>query len=178
MTTNMAVATFLTAAALTICAQAVVAQDARSVLRVGVFDSRAVALAYGNSDEFLQSVRQMRTELENAKANKDEKRVKELEQEGPCSQIRLHQQVFSTAPISSILTKVKDKIPGIAAQAGVRMVVSKWEVQFSDPAVENVDVTLPLVMLFNPNEKVLKWVEQMKNQAPIAFEELPLDPMM
>lgn len=33
-------------------------------------------------------------------------------------------------------------------------------------------------MLFNPNEKVLQWVEQMKNQAPIAFEELPLDPMM
>jgi hypothetical protein len=68
--------------------------------------------------------------------------------------------------------------PGIAAQAGVRMVVSKWEVQFSDTAVETVDVTLPLVMLFNPNEKVLQWVEQMKNQAPIAFEELPLDPMM
>ncbi len=178
MTKNLVVFTFLITAALTLCAQAVVAQDARPALRVGVFDSRAVALAYGNSDEFLQSMRQMRTDLENAKANKDEKRVKELEQEGPWSQVRLHQQVFSTAPISGILAKVKDKLPGIAARAGVRLVVSKWEVQFSDPAVETVDVTLPLVKLFNPNEKVLTWVEQMKNQAPIAFEELPLDPMM
>jgi hypothetical protein len=120
----------------------------------------------------------MRADLERAKTNHEAQRVKELEQEGPWSQVRLHQQVFSTGPVSGILAKIKDRLPGIAADAGVAMIVSKWEVQFGSAAIETVDVTLPMVKLFNPSEKVLKMVEQMKSLEPIAFEKLPLDPMM
>ena len=178
MTNHIAVFAMLSIAAVGICAQPVAAQEKRPALRIGVFDSRAVALAYGHCDEFKRSVRNMRTELEKAKADKNEKRVKELEQEGPWTQVRLHQQVFSTGPVSGILASVKDKLPQIAAQAGVTIIVSKWEVQFRDATVETVDVTLPIVKLFNPDERVLQWIEQMKSQPPIAFEELSLDPML
>jgi hypothetical protein len=73
---------------------------------------------------------------------------------------------------------VKDKLPAIAAQAGVSLIVSKWEVQFQDPAVETVDVTLPIVKMFNTSDRVLTWIAQMKTQDPIPFEKLPLDPKM
>jgi hypothetical protein len=166
------------AAALGIGARSAAAEDRKPVVRVGIFDSRAVALAYGRSEEFERSIKAMRDDFEKAKAVKDEKRVKELENEGGWSQVRLHQQAFSTATVSSILAKVKDKLPAIAHDARVVMIVSKWEVQFKDPAIETVDLTLPMVKLFHPSEQVLKWIEQMKDQEPVPFEKLPLDPMM
>ncbi len=153
------------------------AQDAKP-LRIGVFDSRAVALAYGNSDEFQRIIQGLRADYETAKAANNDSRAKELETEGQWSQVRLHQQTFSTGPVAGILARVKDKLPAIAAQAGVSLIVSKWEVQFSNPAVETVDVTLPMVKLFNPSDRVLAWVAQMKTQDPIPFEKLPLDPKM
>jgi hypothetical protein len=153
------------------------AQDAKP-LRIGVFDSRAIALAYGNSAEFQRTVQGLRADHDKAKAANNESRAQELDTEGQWSQVRLHQQVFSTGPVSGILAKVADKLPAIAAQAGVALIVSKWEVQFKNPAVETVDVTLPIVKLFAPSDKVLKWIDEMKAQPPIPFEELPLDPKM
>ena len=153
------------------------AQDAKP-LRIGVFDSRAVALAYGNSDEFQRIIQGTHADYDTAKAANNDSRAKELEMEGQWSQVRLHQQTFSTGPVAGILARVKDKLPAIAAQAGVSLIVSKWEVQFQDPAVETVDVTLPIVKLFNPSDRVLTWIAQMKTQDPIPFEKLPLDPKM
>jgi hypothetical protein len=147
-------------------------------LRIGVFDSRAVALAYRNSDEFKNSIARMYADLQAAKAAKDENRVKELEQELPWEQVRAHQQVFSTGPVGEIVAKVKDQLPAIAAQAGVSLIVSKWEVQFHNPKVELVDVTAPLAMLFHPSAQVLQWMNEMKAKDPIPFSELPLDPKM
>jgi hypothetical protein len=147
-------------------------------LRIGVFDSRAVAVAYGNSDEFKKSIASVFADLQTARAGKDEKRVKELERELPWAQVRAHQQAFSNGPVGEILAKVKDQLPAIAAQAGVSLIVSKWEVQFRDPKVELVDVTVPLAMLFHPSAKVLQWVDEMKARDPIPFSELPLDPNM
>jgi hypothetical protein len=153
------------------------AQNAKP-LRIGVFDSRAIALAYGNSDEFQRIVKCMHADYDAAKAANNDSRAKELETEGQWSQVRLHQQTFSTGPVAGILAKVKDKLPAIAAQAGVSLIVSKWEVQLQDPAVETVDVTLPIVKLFHPSDRVLTWIAQMKTQDPIPFEKLPLDPKM
>jgi hypothetical protein len=65
--------------------------------RIGVFDSRAVALAYYRSDEGMQASRDRYDAYAKAKASNDEARIKELEQEGPWMQVRMHQQVFSTA---------------------------------------------------------------------------------
>ena len=155
------------------------AQNNKPAYRVGVFDSRVVALAYYRSSEFTGMIKGMRDDLARAQAAKDEKRAKELGQEGEWSQIRAHQQVFSTGPVASILGKVKDKLPAIARDAGVALIVSKWEVQFLDPAATTVDVTLPLVKLFNPNDQeAVKWVEEMKRQDPVPFEQLSLDPRM
>ncbi|MGO9260342.1 MAG: hypothetical protein ACLQU1_29150 [Bryobacteraceae bacterium] len=159
-------------------ALAMQAQTPRPSCRIGVFDSRAVAIAWARSDEGMQMFNQIRAEYEKAKAANDEKRMKELEQEGEWQQVRLHQQGFSTGPVDEILAKVKDKLPEIARQERLTALVSKWELPYSEQGVELVDVTLPLVNLFHPSEQVLKWVEEMKNQRPVPFGKLPLDPKM
>ncbi len=146
--------------------------------RIGVFDSRAIAIAYWRSDQGMRELRGLRDEYEKAKAANDEKRVKELEQEGPWQQVRMHQQAFSTATVATILEKVSDKLPGVAKQAGVSAIVSKWEVPFKDASVETVDVTAAIVRLFNQDEQMLKMIDQIQAQRPIPFEKLPLDPNM
>lgn len=159
-------------------ALAMEAQTVRPSCRIGVFDSRAIAIAWARSDEGMQVFKQIRAEYDKAKAGNDEKRMKEMEQEGQWQQVRLHQQGFSTGPVDEILAKVKDKLPEIARQAGVTAIVSKWALPYSEQGVELVDVTLPLVKLFNPSEQVLKGVEELKNQPPVPFGKLPLDPNM
>ena len=85
--------------------------------------------------------------------------------------MRMHQQAFSDGPVSSILATVKDKLPAIAAQAGVTLIVSKWAMPFHGAGVDAVDVTLPIVTLFHPTAQT-----QMKSQDSIPFEQLGLDP--
>ena len=104
----------------------------KSVMRIGTYDSRGVALAYGRSEEHMQTVGAMHQEHEKAKADKNEARIKELEQEGPWEHIRLMQQVFSTAGVTNIMAKVKDSLPAIAREAGVSLICSKWEMPYKD----------------------------------------------
>lgn len=171
-----AVCATLTTIALLMAATPAPAQEKK--LRVGVFDSRAVALAFGRSADFQKTMGAMRAEYQKAKEAGDNKRVQELEKEGPWTQVRLHQQVFSTATVSGILARVKDKLPAIAAQASVSLIVSKWELQFHGPGVEIVDVTMPLVKLFNPDEATAKMAEELGKQQPVPFDQLSLDPML
>ena len=175
MKNHLATVALLGAAALGLHPSPAAAQDAKT-LRVGVFDSRAVALAYARSAEFMRGMQNLGAEFEKAKAEKNDQRVKELEQEGQWTQVRLHQQAFSDGPVSSILAAVKDRLPAIAAQAGVSIIVSKWAMPFQAAAVETVDVTLPIVKLFNPTPETLTIIDQMKSKAPIPFEKLGLDP--
>jgi len=171
--------TFLAVAALSLTTL-LAAEGARpgSAMRIGVYDSRSVALAYGRSEEHMRAVGAMHQEYEKAKADKNEARIKELEQEGPWEHIRLMQQVFSTAGVTNIMAKVKEALPAIAREAGVSLICSKWEMPYKDAAVETVDLTVPIAKLFKPDEQTLKIIDQMKGQEPVPFDKLPLDPKM
>ena len=79
---------------------------------------------------------------------------------GQAGQTKLHMQGFSTASVSEYLEHIKDKIPAIAKQAGVDVIVSKWDLAYQSPDAEFVDVTDLMVKPFNPSEKVLKMVEE------------------
>jgi hypothetical protein len=147
-------------------------------LKIGVYDSRVVALAYYRSASQMARFKGLHEEYSKAKADKNEKRMQELEKEGPWSQIRMHQQVFSTAGILNITSQFPDAIKTIAQTAGVAVIVSKWEMPYLDPALPAVDVTLAMAKLFNPDEQTMKIMEGMKNQAPVPFDQLSLDPNM
>ena len=153
----------------------VAGQTAKERPRIGTYDSRAIAVAYANSGEYRQEIVKLRKDFEQAKAAQDEKRTKELEARGLAAQARFHQQGFSTGSVINIMDKIRPDLAAVAKDAGVVMIVSKWELVYADPSIEYVDVTMPLVMKFKPNEQTLKWVESMKAKAPIPLNELPAD---
>jgi hypothetical protein len=147
-------------------------QTAKGAVRIGTYDSRAVALAYYRSGN-LSQVTGLRTEYADAKAANDDKKAKELEAAGIAWQELMHEQVFSTGSISNIIGTIKDKLPAIAKEAGVALLASKWDVTYRDASVEYVDVTMSLVKLFSPGEQVMKMIEEMKTQDPVPIDSLP-----
>ena len=167
----------LVVATLTVCVGPAVAEKAaKPRTKIGVYDSRGVAIAYARSPEFGESVVRLRAGYEQAKAKGDSAQVKKLGQEGPWMQVRLHQRGFSTAGVGDLLAKVADALPGVAREAGVVLIVSKWEMPYRDASVEVVDVTLPIAGLFKPDEQTLKILGELKDQKPVPFDEVSLDP--
>jgi hypothetical protein len=144
-------------------------------LRIGVYDSRSIAIAYANSAGFQDSLKAVTAEYKKAKEEKNEKRVKEIDAQMRLRQRRMHEQGFSTGSVAGMMAKVKDSLPEVASKAGVQVIVSKWELNHRSLEVEVVDVTDQLVALFHPSEKVLGWVKDMKNHQPLPIEEITDD---
>jgi tetratricopeptide (TPR) repeat protein len=139
--------------------------------RIGTFDSRAVATAFYRSPEFQESARELWAELEAARSTGDDWRVKELEAYGPAMQHRMHQQGFSTGSVTEIIDGIRDALPEIAREAGVSVIVSKWEVAYEGPTAEFVDVTPQIVALFGPSQQTLTIVEGYKTVAPVPMDQ-------
>ncbi len=141
-------------------------------MRVGTFDSRALALAYYRSKEFNTQMAAMHAEHEKAKAAGDDKRVKELEAEGPAQQDLAHKQGFGSWPVDNILEKIKGTIPEIAAQANVQVIVSKWDIVYQQADVKFIDVTDLMVKPFDPDEATLKLIQDIQKQKPVPLDQL------
>jgi hypothetical protein len=148
-----------------------------TALRIGTFDSRAVALAYYRSSEGLERMRpEWDRELRDAEAAGDSARVEELKLFMPSFQHLLHQQVFSTGSICNVLREIEDDLPGIAQAADVDLIVSRWELPYSAPDVELIDVTSNLVALFDLDEETAGFVAQIEEVEPMPLEQLLYQP--
>jgi hypothetical protein len=144
-------------------------------LRIGTYDSRAIAVAYVRSTYAQDEYRALAAEREQARAAGDESRMKAIEARGRARQERLHLQGFSTASVMEFMQKISAELPGLARQAGVLMIVSKWEVAYRDPAVEYVDLTIPIVKSFGVSAEVLKMVEEVMKHDPVPAARLELE---
>jgi Skp family chaperone for outer membrane proteins len=151
------------------------AQSKENTLRIGVYDSRAIAVAWGNSAEFRKSLDAVRADYTKAKAAKDDKRAKELGDQMKAQQRRAHEQAFSTGSIGNIMAKIKDSLPAVAKKAGVDLIVSKWEVNYQSPGIKVVDVTDDLVALFHASAKGLKWAKDIQTRPPLPIEQITDD---
>jgi hypothetical protein len=143
-------------------------------VKIGVYDSRAVALAYANSDLFQKYLGNIMTKYNLAKDQKNDTLSKKYEMDGQFQQQLLHEQTFGNGSVSNIIDKIKDKLPGVAKSTGVNIIISKWEIAYQDTSLEYVGVTPQLVKLFNPSDKTLKWIESLLKQNPIPIDELSL----
>ena len=169
---------FIVSSAVALClltGATVPAQAQTNKLRLGVYDSRAVAVAYANSTEFRDSLKAVQADYQKAKAAKDETRIKTIEGRMKLQQRRLHEQGFSTGSVANIMATIKDSLPAMAKKAGVDLIVSKWEVSYQSPGVKVVDVTGDLVALFHVSEKGLGWVKGIPNHAPLPIEQITDD---
>lgn len=140
-------------------------------VRIGTYDSRAIAIAYAPSK--FNPVKNNMKKYEQAKTDNDKEKMKMLEDWGKKHQRQLHRQGFSVVPVNDLLAHVKDQIPGVAEKAGVVAIVRYCD--FTSDQVEIVDVTDQLIQLFDPSEKTLKWVREIKDQKPVDLDDLSDD---
>jgi len=126
--------------------------------KIGVYDSRAVAIAWVGTEEFKQSLNALKKESEQAKAAGDRERAAALEKEGAAMQERLHAQGFSTAPVDDILDHFRDQIAQIRVATGAAVLVSKWDeaALAKHAGAEQLDVTEKLVDALHPNDQQRK----------------------
>lgn len=154
------------------------AQDVpEEATRVGTFDSRAVALAYYRSP---QGIERMGLEWDqkwkDAEAAGDSARMEELKLFKPSMQHLMHQQVFSTGSICNVMREIEAELPAVAAEMGVSVIVSQWELPYRAPEVLLIDVTPEIVALFDADEAVAIQVAEMKDVEPVPLEELLYHP--
>ena len=142
-------------------------------LRVGTFDSRAVAMAYYRSSDHMEYIQGLKAEYAQAKEDGDEKRMEELEALGEGSQHVAHKQGFGSWPVHDILVRIRDEIPGIAEKAGVDIIISKWELVHMREGCEFVDVTVLMAEPFDPSPETWKLIkEELPKVDPVPLEEL------
>ena len=144
-----------------------------NVVRVGTYDSRAIAIAFYRSPSFTNWLADLKAKHEKAKAEGNQKRVAEFEVEGKASQQLAHKQGFSTAPVDDILAHIKDQLPEIAKKAGVGPIVSKWDkaALAKYKSSDLVDVTMALVDAFKPDDRTRGIVMDSQKAPPIPLEE-------
>ena len=139
---------------------------------VGIFDSRAVAMAHFGKFIKDGGLEKLYNEHNKAKAAGDTKQAEELEAKGLALQKQLHMRVFGNTPIDDILDKIKNDIPHIAQTTGVDIIVGKWDIVYQRPSAEVVDITNQLVNLFEPSEETLDKIKGLLEHPPVSTEVL------
>jgi len=147
--------------------------DAPAV-RIGIYDSRAIAVAAAGSEYYTQHIKPLEDAFRKAKAEGNKDRIAELEPKVWARRKQTHRQGFGIAPVDDILEYIKDDLPKIAKEAGVGPIVSKWDKTTLSKytSAEQVDVTMRLVRAFKPREKSLKWAIEIQKKAPVPPKEL------
>ena len=147
--------------------------------KVGVYDSRAIILAYFGTPHFIAWMDELMARYQKAKTDGNEEAMKAANAEGEARQRKLHTQAFSTAPVDDALEAIKDQLPGIAKQAGVGPIISKWDKASlaKHAGAEQVDITMALVEAFHPIERQRKIIPEVLKTEPLPLEEVEKMPV-
>lgn len=145
-----------------------------SAQKIGVYDSRAVAVAYCNSDLHKQEIKKMEDALAEAKKKNDAALIQQCEAAFREGQARMHRQGFSVAPVDDILAQIQEPVRSIQKETNVTAVISKWdEKKLAEfPNSEKVDVTESLIQALHPTEKQRKVARDIQTQKPIPLEQI------
>ena len=90
-------------------------------IRIGTYDSRIITMAYSRSAFFTDLFNKVGQEYKTAKESNDTVKMKKIEIQMKTTQHLLHQRVFGTGSISSIIDIVKDSISLIAKRENLNL---------------------------------------------------------
>ncbi len=142
-------------------------------VKIGTYDNRAIAIAWAASRH--NPVAGKMKEYEAAKKANDKAKVAELEAWGPTHQRLLHFQGFGNVPVGDLLSPVKREIEDLLRDKGLAAITQHCDAFGSE--VEIIDVTVDLVRLFEPSERTLEMVDQIRDRQPLSLLELAdMDP--
>ena len=141
------------------------AQDTPQKLRVGVYDNRAIAMAYFHSahNAFIAK----RDEFQSAQKAGDSTRIVELNDWVKRFQRQIHFQGFCRAPVDDLLAEVRDGVAEVAKSHQLDLI--GWYPDYASDNIEIVDITGELVALFEPNPEKLNEIANIKNIEPVAL---------
>jgi hypothetical protein len=104
--------------------------DAKVVKRIGVYDSRAIAVAFIGSVVYNttagKELAAKMAESKKAESEGNKENLAKLKAWGQAQQALRHKQGFSTAPVDDILGHITGQLPEIKMKADVKLLVSKW----------------------------------------------------
>jgi hypothetical protein len=142
--------------------------DSKPNVRIGTYDSRAIAIAHAHSR--FNPVREKTAAYEKAKAAGDREKIKELESWGEEHQRQLHFQGFGRVPVDDLLAPVKDQMAKLARDR--RLAAISMSCDFVRADVEIVDITDELVELYDPSEKTLERVQGIRKVKPVPLTQI------
>ena len=142
--------------------------------RIGIYDSRAIAVAFAGSPAHQKELNELRAKHKQAKEVGDVATAAKLEAEGQARQAKAHKQGFSTAPVDDILAHLTNAVAEIQRSAGVSAIMSKWdEAELKKhPGAETVDVTMKLVDALQPTERQRQSAIEIQKHKPIPLAQV------
>ncbi|MCL5992494.1 MAG: hypothetical protein M1419_10415 [Bacteroidetes bacterium] len=140
---------------------------AKGKQRIGVYDSRVIAICWFQSNEGQKDMMSLREEYNTAQAKGDTVTAKKLSEKGQLTQRILHDKGFGRGSVAEIIEKKLNELKELAKKEKLMAICSKWELNFSSPDVELVDITMNVLDMFKASDKVKKMVEEMKGIEPI-----------
>jgi hypothetical protein len=142
--------------------------DNADPVRIGIYDSRAIALAWSASR--FNDVGEKMKQLEEAKKTGDKKKIDELEAWGASHQRMLHFQGFGRVPVSDLLEPVREGMGNLVREKGLAAITMHCDAVAE--GATTVDVTEDLVRLYEPPARTLQWIAQLKDHEPVSLVEL------
>jgi hypothetical protein len=144
----------------------------KSLLRIGVYDSRAVTIAYCASPHNPNIMVKKSKAKHKAEQAGDLEKAEKIDRWMFYFAVKRHSQGFATAPVGDLLKPIDKKLPKIARTAGVDIIVSKWQLDYIAPDAKVVDITTQIVAAYKPTEKTLTTIKQIKEIKPITESEI------
>lgn len=138
------------------------------VLRVGTYDTRAIAIAHASSDH--NPVALKMREMKAAQAAGDKQKVRELEAWGQKHQEHLHYMGFSRFPVDELLAPVQGEVSGLAQRLDLDLIAPF--VDYRAGGVEIVDITGDLVAIYKPSDRTLESIRELGKHPPLPPEEV------
>ncbi len=140
---------------------------ASAQMRIGVFDSRAIAIAASRSSEFHDTMDRLKKEVEAATERNDTEEIARLQREGMLRQAMLHEQGFGRGSVAWMIEPIADQLQTIAEEDDLMVIVSRFEIPFKRDAVELIDITDKVVKLFKPGEEVWNIIKELRGSEPV-----------
>ena len=136
-------------------------------LRIGIYDSRLVALAYYNSKDYEKVIANFNSSYSAAEKAGDSAAIRKLLNKGPVMQRIMNDRIFGKGSVNLILDDYKKRMEAIGKVNKVSLIVSKWELPYKMADVETIDLTYQIMAIWNPGEQVIKWAKNGEKEQPI-----------
>jgi hypothetical protein len=139
-------------------------------IRIGTYDSRAIAVAYFNSSygkQVMELMGNLQKQKREALESNDTMKIKKLNREGELRQAILHEQGFGTGSVKDLLVVIEDKIELLAKSENLDIIVSKYELNYSNSNCNVIDITEKLANLFEPNKRFKAMLPDLLKSKPV-----------